>query len=467
MHTPRADIFRAYGIRGVAGRDLDASVAVEVGRAFAGMIRDGGGDTVLAGRDCRRSSPVLAEALVSGLMDGGCDVLDAGMVATPVLYHGVETLAVDGGVQVTGSHSPAAHNGFKFLVGQQSLGEEGIRAIRERLGSRDPGAVRGSVRSVSLTDGYAKAVLAALDGGAGGVRVVVDAGNGTASALAAGIYRRLGCRVTEIHGSVDPGFPDRGPSPDPEALTALRRQVVGSGSDFGLAFDGDADRLVMVDRNGRVIEGDVLAWILAADLLPAHRGECFVLDVKCSEAVLEAIRARGGEPHLCRTGHPYVKERMRDRGAPMGAERSGHYYFADRFTGQDDGIYAGARLLEVLGRDRDWVTRRLAELPARHASGEIRHPVEPALKLPLRDAVAAELSRRVGASLEDGVRLRYEDGWGLVRASYSASHLTIFCEGRTPEALARIRDELLAAVAAAEGDLSGPGDAIASGRSRR
>lgn len=438
-------IFKAYDIRGIVPSTLDEQVAEALGRAFGTVARREGETTVAVGRDGRLSGPALSAALVRGLVASGVDVIDVGMVTTPMLYFAASTLC-SSGIQVTGSHNPKDYNGFKMvMVGRAIHGEEiqALRRLMETAGWDQP-ARAGGIRNVNVLGPYRDRIASDVKL-ARPLKIVVDSGNGIAGASAPDIYRRLGCEVIELYSEVDGNFPNHHPDPSkPENLRDLIAKLKETGADLGLAFDGDGDRLGIITRGGNNIYPDRQMMLFAQDVLSRVPGAPILFDVKCSQRLAPAIAAAGGQPVMYKTGHSLIKARMKELQAPLGGEMSGHIFFKERWFGFDDGTYAGARLLEILSRSPD-PSAVLDALPTSHSTPELN--VKCAEGEPHR--VVDELVKKAHfpaaqVATIDGLRVDWPDGFGLVRASNTTPVLVLRFEGHTPEALHRIEAEMLA-----------------------
>jgi phosphomannomutase/phosphoglucomutase len=443
-------VFREYDIRGVADRDLDDALVADLGRALAARVAESGRaprPRIAVGRDCRLTSPRLQAALTRGLTES-VDVVDLGMVPTPVLYYAVTSLDVDGGAMITGSHNPAADNGFKLLVGQDTLYGDGIAALRRWIEARRarglaPAPVVGEVIAHDLAATYIEAADACLRLGPRRCKVVVDAGNGAAGPITVALYRALGFDVVPIHCEPDGRFPNHHPDPTVEEnLADLRAAVAAHGAELGLALDGDGDRLGAIDGRGRVLWGDQLMILLGRALLAEVPGARFVGEVKCSQAMFDELARAGGQPEMWKVGHSLIKARMKATAAQLAGEMSGHLFFAHRWFGFDDATYAGARLLELLSRGEATLAELADELPVMVNTPELRVACDDAVKFDVVARVTAALRAHpdVREVIDlDGVRARFADGWGLVRASNTQPALVVRCEATDPARLAAIR----------------------------
>ena len=446
MQIP-ASIFKAYDIRGVVPSTLDSDMARALGRAFGTRAMALGSRSVAVGRDGRLSGPMLVEALKQGLQETGVEVIDIGMVTTPMLYFAAHT-ECDSGIQVTGSHNPKDHNGFKMVLQGRAIHGEEIQQLRtlieEESWNLQPG---GRVRTVDVFPAYRDRIVKTI-ALARPMKIVVDCGNGVAGASAPEIFRGLGCEVQELYSEVDGNFPNHHPDPSKlENLEDVKRALRNSDAELGLAFDGDGDRLGIVTKDGHVIYPDRQLMLFARDVLSRVPGGTIVFDVKCTQQLAPAIEAAGGRPLMYKTGHSLVKAKMKELDAPLGGEMSGHIFFKERWYGFDDGTYAGARLLEILSRSDD-PSAVLNALPTSCSTPEINvscaegepHRVAAEL-LPLAEEAFAGQATITGV---DGVRVDWEDGFGLIRASNTTPVLVLRFEGQTPEALARIEAAMMA-----------------------
>ncbi len=449
MHlSPR--IFKAYDIRGTVPSTLSPEVAHVLGRAFGALVREQGGGAVAVGRDGRLSSPALAEALIAGLSVTGMQVIDIGLSTTPQLYIATHTLCPHG-IQVTGSHNPKDDNGFKMVLHRQALYGDAVQDLRQRMeallaSAQDSGTAlpAQSVQTTDVLPSYLGRIAQDIQL-ARPMKVVVDCGNGVAGASAPAVLRAIGCEVQELHSAVDGNFPNHHPDPSrPENLADLVRALREGDAELGLALDGDGDRVAVVTRDGTTIHTDRQLMLLAPDVLTRHPGAAVVFDAKCSQGLAPAIEVAGGVPVMDRTGHSLIKAKMRELNSPLGGEISGHLFFGDRWFGFDDGTYAACRLLEVLSRSAD-SNAVLHALPDSHITPELHIACQEGEAHALVEQLLATLTLDADARLNtvDGLRVDWPDGFGLLRASNTTPVLVMRCEGRTPEALARIQALLM------------------------
>jgi phosphomannomutase len=444
---PAASIFKAYDIRGVVPATLTEAVAEALGKAFGTIVQGEGQTTVAVGRDGRLSGPSLSAALVRGLVAAGIDVIDVGLVTTPMLYFAASTLCASG-IQVTGSHNPRDYNGFKMVMSGRAIYGEEIQALRRMMEAENwtlkPG---GKVRNINVSAPYRDRIVSDVKL-ARPMKIVVDSGNGIAGASAPGIFRALGCEVIELFSEVDGNFPNHHPDPSkPENLKDLMATLKATGAELGLAFDGDGDRLGIVTREGNNIYPDRQMMLFARDVLSRVPGGTIVFDVKCSQRLAPAIEAAGGTALMFKTGHSLIKARMKEVNSPLGGEMSGHIFFKERWFGFDDGTYAGCRLLEIVSRSPD-ANAVLDALPTSFSTPELNVPCaegEPhRVTADLQAKAAATFSAPAKINTIDGLRVDWPDGFGLVRASNTTPVLVLRFEGQTPEAMHRIEGEFLA-----------------------
>ena len=444
---PTPAIFKAYDIRGIVPSTLNEEVALGLGRAFGTAARAEGQTTVAVGRDGRLSGPAISSALVQGLIEAGIEVIDVGLVTTPLLYFAASTLCTSG-IQVTGSHNPRDYNGFKMVLNGRAIYGDEIQALRRTMEAETwqllPG---GSVRTVDVLPAYAQRITGDVKL-ARPMKIVVDCGNGVAGASAPAIFRALGCEVIELFSEVDGNFPNHHPDPSkPENLLDLIAALQASDAELGLAFDGDGDRLGIVTKDGTNIFPDRQMMLFAQDVLSRVPGGHILFDVKCTQRLAPAIAAAGGVPVMYKTGHSLIKARMKELNSPLGGEMSGHIFFKERWFGFDDGTYAGCRLLEILSRSAD-PSAVLNALPTSFSTPELNVACaegEPhRLTTELQALAAGTFAAPAQINTIDGLRVDWPDGFGLIRASNTTPVLVLRFEGHTPEALARIEAAMLA-----------------------
>ncbi|MCG8438188.1 MAG: phosphomannomutase/phosphoglucomutase [Pseudomonadales bacterium] len=437
------EIFRAYDIRGVAGVTLTAQAAYLLGRAIGTEASDAGQQTVLVARDGRLSSPELTRSLIKGLLEAGRDVIDLGLVPSPVLYYATEVLETQTGIMVTGSHNPPSHNGMKIVINGETLFGDRIQAIKERIRSGDFSEGRGKEEQRDITDRYLNDVVNDIVL-ARPLKIAIDCGNGATGELAPRLFTQLGCEVTPLYTDIDGNFPNHAPDPgNPDNLQDLVRIVQQEQLDLGLAFDGDGDRVAVVTNRGEIIWPDRLLMLFARDLLGRTPGADILFDVKCSRALPAIIRKSGGRPMMYKTGHSLIKAKMKETGAPLAGEISGHIFFADRWFGCDDGMYAGCRLLEILSLLDDSASQVFAGLKTGITTPALYIEVSEDNKFKLVDALSARAEQFAGGrpTTIDGLRVDFPDGWGLVRASNTTASLVARFEGRDEEALQRVKTQ--------------------------
>ena len=447
---PPPEIFKAYDIRGIVGKTLTEEGVRLIGRALGSEARARGQTTIAVGRDGRHSGPALAAALSEGIRAAGVNVIDVGMVATPMVYFAAHHLGCGSAVAVTGSHNPPDYNGLKMVLGGTTLSGDDIQALRMRIESGDFTEAVDGAGTFSTAD-VREAYLSRIVGDvklARPMKVVLDCGNGVAGATAGELYRRLGCEVTELFCEVDGNFPNHHPDPSkPENLQDLIQAVKAQGAELGLAFDGDGDRLGVVTRGGDIIYPDRQLMLYAADVLSRNPGAEIIFDVKCTRKLAPWIRQHGGRPVMWKTGHSLIKAKMKVSGAPLAGEMSGHTFFGERWFGFDDGQYAGARLLEIVSRDAD-PSAVLNALPDALSTPELN--IKLAEGEPHRLIAQMQQSVKFSGALEvitmDGLRVEYADGFGLARASNTTPVIVLRFEADSETALKRIQADFRAAL---------------------
>jgi phosphomannomutase len=448
-------IFKAYDIRGIVGQTIDDTFAEHLGRAFGSEAIALGEKAVAVGRDGRLSGPGLAGALVRGLASTGLDVVDIGAVTTPMLYYVAATRGRYGchsGIQVTGSHNPKEYNGFKMVMGGRAIYGDDIQRLRRRIETEDYVSASGRSASMNILAEYTHRIISDCKL-ARPMKIVVDSGNGIPGASAPGILRALGCEVVDLYSRVDGDFPNHHPDPSkPENLADLIKVVHATEAELGLAFDGDGDRLGVITRNGHNIYPDRQLMLYARDILKGHRGAQIIFDVKCSQRLPAAIREAGGVPVMYKTGHSLIKAKLKETGAPLAGEMSGHIFFGERWYGFDDAMYTAGRLLEILSRHAD-PSAVLEALPTSHSTPELNVACAEGEPHALVARLQAEASFP-GAEITtiDGLRADFADGFGLIRASNTTPVLVLRFEGHTQQALHRIERDFMAALRAVKPD---------------
>jgi len=450
-------ILREYDIRGVVGKTLFAADAHALGRAFAVTLAKAGGKKAAVGYDGRLTSPELEAALVDGLTEGGADVVRIGRGPTPMLYFAAATLDVDGGIMVTGSHNPPDHNGFKLVLGGKAFFGEAIQKIGQTaLELGPPGGKRGEVAQHSVFDDYVARLAKDYDG-TRPLTVAWDCGNGATGDVVTALVKKLPGRHVLLNETIDGTFPAHHPDPTvAENLVQLQQAVKDNRCDLGIGFDGDGDRIGVIDARGRILWGDQLLVVLARDVLKHHPGASILADVKASQVLFDAIAEAGGKPVMMETGHSLIKARLAETGAPLAGEMSGHIFFADRWYGFDDAIYVAVRLLGILGRASASLADMLDRLPPVFNTPELRIPCEEERKFAIVEEVRERLRERGADMVEiDGVRVRAKDGWWLLRASNTQAIVVVRAEASSEAGLSRLKQELAKELAAS--GLSLPG----------
>ena len=439
------EIFRQYDIRGVVGKDLHPETAEAIGRGYAAYIAQHGvRGAVAVGRDNRPSGKALRDALVRGLTESGVDVVDIGVVPTPLLYWALHNVDVVGGIQLTGSHNPPEYNGFKLSVGKGSLHGEEIQALYGMITAGKFPAGRGRAREEHVIDRYIADVVKRVGKLSRPMKVVADCGNGAGALVAPQLLRAIGANLTTLFCESDGTFPNH--HPDPTVVENLQDLIAGVArdrADIGVAFDGDADRIGVIDEQGGIVWGDHVLILYARDVLQrSGRGQSIIFDVKCSQALPDAIRKAGGTPVMWKTGHSLIKDKMKELGAPIAGEMSGHMFFTEGFYGHDDALYGAARLLRIVADSGYSVTELLADVPKFVSTPELRVEVPEAIKFDLVERAVRHFASKYDTVDVDGVRVNFGDGWGLIRASNTQPVLVTRFEARTPERLAAIRGEM-------------------------
>jgi phosphomannomutase / phosphoglucomutase len=446
-------IFREYDIRGVVGTELTPALAEKIGRAYGSLAVRAGAKAVAVGRDGRTSAMQMREALLKGLLGCGLDVVDVGVCPTPLLYYALFTLPVGGGVMITASHNPPQYNGFKLCLGKDSMHGDAIQALKDDVDKGQFEAGQGTVSEHPIIPDYMAFIKKSFAHvKAGSLNVVVDCGNGMGGLVGPAALRLLGCRVTGMYEDIDGRFPNHDPDPTVEDnLRDLIKKVRETKADAGIAYDGDADRIGAVDEHGDILWGDKLLVLYARDVLDVKPGSTIISEVKASQSLYDDIERRKGRPIMWKTGHSLIKAKMKEERAALAGEMSGHMFFADRYFGYDDAIYASCRLIEILAKAGRPLSALLADLPATSVTPEIRVDCPDSVKFDLVKKVQARLTERAksgnstsGLAIRkvitiDGIRVVFEDGWGLIRASNTQPALVLRFEASSPDRLTAIR----------------------------
>ncbi len=450
-HKFHPSILRTYDIRGVVGATLNHQDAYAIGLSFAACLRlRKHGNSVVVGRDGRLSSPVLAASLCDGLIAGGIKVIDVGCGPTPMLYYANEALKADAAIQVTGSHNPPTHNGFKMVMnGTVFFGDD----IQELGAITDAGPEKrsgGSLKEVTVFDNYIKRLI--TDTNAGNYNVIWDCGNGASGPATIAATKKITGTHSVLFGDIDGNFPNHHPNPvDPNTVDILRKFVVNESADLGIGFDGDGDRIGIIDAKGRQVPGDLLTAFLAQEILQRHPGAPIILDVKSSDMAVDLIKAAGGDAQIWKTGHSHMKKRMAAVGAPLAGEMSGHVFIKDNFFGFDDALYVGIRILCQMKKTGQSITNFIDNLPPQHATPEMRIECPDEQKFDVMARLADYIKAKIDAKnliLIDGVRVRGNGGWWLVRASNTEAALVARAEGKTATILKKLIEDINNALAA-------------------
>ncbi len=448
-HRFDSTVLREYDIRGIVGKTLGEADAHAIGRAYATILARGGARSVAVGYDGRLSSPALEAALVDGFVAGGIDVVRIGLGPTPMLYFAASTLPVDGGVMITGSHNPADYNGFKMMIGKKSFFGQDIQELGRIAASGDFSAGQGKVSKRRVLEDYVARLLKDFSG-TRRLKVAWDAGNGATGEALVKLTAGLPGQHILLNEAIDGRFPAHHPDPtEPKNLAQLQETVRRERCDLGIAFDGDGDRIGVVDGEGRILWGDQLMVILAGEVVAARPGATIIADVKASQVLFDEIARMGGTPLMWRTGHSLIKSKMAETKAPLAGEMSGHIFFGDRYYGYDDALYAAVRLLGILARSGDSIAALRDRLPAVVNTPELRFPCAETRKFAVIDEVRDRL-KRAGAEMSDidGVRVRTAEGWWLLRASNTQGVLVARAEARDEAGLGRLKSRIVEQLAA-------------------
>lgn len=450
-----AKVFREYDIRGIVGTEIPEEDVPVLGKAYATYMARQGKRRIVVGRDCRLSSERFRDLLVEGLLSGGMDVVDVGICPTPVFYFAVRHLDREGGMMITASHNPPEYNGFKICNGYDTISGEEIQKIRKIMEAAEFVSGKGTYQEYDILTPYKDFVVNNIKMGPRKLRIAIDAGNATGGPVALPILQRLGCEVHPLYCEMDGTFPNHEPDPTvmenlKDIIDLVRREKL----DVGMAYDGDCDRLGVVDHNGNVIFGDRLMLIFAREILSRKPGAVFVAEVKCSKILFDEIERLGGKAVMWKTGHSLIKAKMKEVGADLAGEMSGHMFFKDRYFGFDDGIYASCRLVEILSNTDKTIPQLLEGLPEVFTTPEIRVPCPDEIKFQVVEK-AREILRGKGYKVidVDGARVVFPDGWGLVRASNTQPVLVVRYEAETKERLDEIRNIVESAIEQAKNQL--------------
>ena len=432
-------IYREYDIRGVVDNDLTPEIVQRLGKGFGTHMIRFGKKSLTVGRDGRLRSKAFSEALIEGLISTGCDVVNIGVCPTPVYYFSVFHLDKDGGVMVTGSHNPPEFNGFKVSVGKTTIFGEEIQKLGRLVEKGDFSTGQGNLSKAEIIRPYQDHIKKNIRLEKK-LKVVIDAGNGTGGVVAGPLLKDLGCEVEELYCEIDGRFPNHFPDPTvPDNLKTLIDRVLKTRADVGIGYDGDADRIGVVDDQGNIIWGDQLMILFSREILKQQKGATFVAEVKCSQNLFSDIEKHGGRAIMWRTGRSLIKEKMKGEKAALGGEMSGHIFFADRYFGYDDAIYASCRVLELLSKTDKKLSDLLADVPKTHITPEIRVTCADEIKFKVVEDIKEELRKEYPIIDVDGVRVQFKDGWGLVRASNTQPVLVLRFEALTENRLQEIK----------------------------
>jgi phosphomannomutase/phosphoglucomutase len=433
------EVFREYDVRGVVDRDLNPDFARELGRSIGAYALRGGVRTMTVGRDCRLSSETYLNAVAEGIRSTGIDVIDIGLCATSMLYYSIRHLKTDGGVMITGSHNPPDFNGFKICIGPDTIYGDQIQELRKIMEMGEYPSGNGQISTHDVTQSYQDYLVNNVTVRPG-LKVVVDAGNGVGGLFALPVFKRLGCEITDIYCDPDGRFPNHHPDPTiPENLRELIALVREKKADVGIAYDGDADRIGAVTDEGKILWGDELLLLFSRFILAENPGAAIIGEVKCSQKLYDDIAAHGGRPIMWKAGHSLIKGKMKEEKALLAGEMSGHLFFADRYFGYDDAIYASVRLLEILSSSGRKLSDILADVPVTFSTPEIRVACPDDIKFQVVEDAKAHFRKDFDIIDIDGVRIPFADGWGLIRASNTQPVLVLRFEAATEERLTAIR----------------------------
>jgi phosphomannomutase/phosphoglucomutase len=436
------EIFREYDIRGIAGKDMNDNDVYNIGRGLGSYIKKHRGKKICLSRDCRTTSENYFSLVHKALTETGCDVIDIGITTTPMLYYAIHRLEADGGIMITASHNPPEYNGFKVNIGTDSLHGKDLLKIRDLIDKKDYESGQGRSEKYDITPDYYDFILNDIKI-TKKLRVGVDAGNGTAGPFILEILKRLGCEVYDLYCEMDGTFPNHEADPTVEEnMEDLKKIVKENNLDIGIGFDGDGDRLGIIDPSGNIIYGDQMMIIFSRDVLKNNPGAVFISEVKCSATMYDDIAAKGGEAIMWKTGHSKIKKKMKETNALLAGEMSGHIFFADRYFGHDDGIYAACRMLEIIDKTGKTPSELIADIPQTFSTPEIRMECSEDKK-PYIVSEMTEIFKRTNKVIDiDGARILYDQGWGLIRSSNTQPVLVLRFEALSKKALDEIRSEI-------------------------
>lgn len=439
------EIFRSYDIRGIVGQDIDGDVAEKLGKSFGSYVQELNENTVIVGNDNRESSDMLSKRLIKGLTESGVNVINIGLATTPMVYYARKLFDIGPAIQITASHNPGEYNGFKMCIKkeEESIYGDKIQEIREYTEKENFKSGFGKVTEENILDRYIDQIAEKVKLGNRKLKVVVDAGNGTASIVAEKLLKKLGTEVVPLYCELDPRFPNHHPDPSvPENLKDLSQKVIEEKADIGIGYDGDGDRIGVVDENGNMIFGDLYMLIIWRDIIKKFPGSPALVEVKCSQSLWDELEKIGAKPEFIRTGNPYIKAAMRAKNVPFSGEMSGHIFFRDEYYGFDDAAYAAARILRILSNTEKKTSELLEGINKYIATPEITKKVEDSTKFKIIEKAVNYFKQNGYKVIDvDGARVVFENGWGLIRASNTSPKITIRYEAKNEEELAKIQEK--------------------------
>ncbi len=434
------EIFREYDIRGIAGKDITEEDVLLIGKATGTYFQQHGSSKIAVGRDCRLTSESYRTKIIEGLVSTGCEVTDIGTCTSPILYYSIQHLNQEGGVMVTASHNPKEYNGFKLCLNNDSIHSEEIQKIRRLIEQGEFSVGQGNISEVDVIPNYMEYIEKNITISKP-LRIGIDAGNGTAGVIALPLLKRLGCQIFDLYCEMDGTFPNHEADPTvAKNMKDLSDLVKSEGLDIGIGYDGDGDRIGVIDEKGELVFGDKLLIIFAREILSRKPGATFISEVKCSKVMYDDIEKHGGRAIMWKTGHSLIKQKMKQENAALAGEMSGHIFFADRYLGFDDAIYASCRLIEILANTGKTISELLADIPKTYSTPEIRVECPDNKKFGLVEKVTEYFKKKYNVIDIDGVRVLFDDGWGLVRASNTQPALVLRFEALTQERLEEIQN---------------------------